>query len=351
MFKRIFAFSAALIIFLSVGSAYVQGQDCSAASAIVLDAASGEILYEKNIFAERSMASTTKIMTALIACESGGLDSIVNITDDMVNTVGTSLGLRSGDSISLYDLVVGMLLASGNDAANSTAVYLAGSVENFAKMMNEKAVSLGMEHTHFVTPSGLDEGNHHSCAYDMAVLTAAALENEIFASVCRAQSMEITISGKKQTLYNHNKLLYQIDGCIGVKTGFTSKAGRCLVSAVRKNGYTMICVTLNDGDDWNDHKKLLAQCEKSYGRKSVEGKVNINIVGAGKDTLTAEYKKEISVVDPQYLTVEVYHFPFIYAPISVGDEVGEAVIKYKDREIARVAVVAGESVNYYAKQK
>ena len=343
MFKKISAFISALLLFLSFGITAV-GQDCSAASAVVIDAASGEILFEKDIYTERSMASTTKIMTSLI-------DSIVNITAEMADTEGTALGLREGDTISLYDLVVGMLLASGNDAANATAIFIAGSFEGFAAMMNERARQIGMNHTLFVSPSGLDGGNHHSCAYDMALLTAQALKNDIFASVCKARSMEITVSGKKQTLYNHNKLLYQIDGCIGVKTGFTSKAGRCLISAVRKNGNTMICVTLNDGDDWNDHKKLYSQCEKLYKEKKVYSVVEVNIVGGVKNVLTAEYEKEIRVVNPQLITVEVYHFPFIYAPVTKGDEIGIVIIKYKEKEIARAPAIAGESVEYYAEQE
>lgn len=350
MLKKIASILLTLAVLLNT-SFIARADDISAAAAIVIDAQSGEILYEKNIHTVRSMASTTKIMSALIACESGGLDSIVTITSEMVNTIGTVVGLRAGDRISLYDLIVGMLLASGNDAANSVAIYLGGSIEGFAAMMNERARQLGMQDTLFVTPSGLDEGDHHSCAYDMAILTAAALKNEVFANICKEQKLDITINDQKLTLYNHNKLLYQIDGCIGVKTGYTDKAGRCLVSAVKKDQGTMICVTLGAPDDWSDHKTLYALCEKKYNQEIVSNTIKIDVVGGVKERVKASFFAEISVINPQYITVEYYYFPFIYAPVNKGDEIGKAVIKYKEKEITSAALIAEESIEYYAKQE
>ena len=350
MLKKAVSVLLALVIMLNAGI-IAHAENISAAAAIVMDAESGEILYEKNIHTVRSMASTTKIMTALIACESGGLDSIVNITYEMVNTIGTVVGLRAGDKISLYDLIVGMLLASGNDAANSVAIYLGGSIEGFAAMMNERARQLGMQDTLFVTPSGLDDGDHHSCAYDMAVLAAAALKNEVFANICKEQSLDITINEQKLTLYNHNKLLYQIDGCIGLKTGYTDKAGRCLVSAVKKESGTMICVTLGAPDDWNDHKKLYASCEKKYHQETVNNTVSIDVAGGDTDTVSASFSAEISVINPQYITVDYYYFPFIYAPVKKGDEIGKVIIKYKEKEITSAALIAEEDVEYYVKQE
>lgn len=329
----------------------VYGADCSAASAIVMDADTLEILYEKNAYAERSMASTTKIMTSLIACESGRLDDIVVITDEMVNTIGTSLGLRSGDRITLYDLVVGMLLVSGNDAANSVALYLGETAEGFAAMMNNRARELGMANSLFVTPSGLDEGNHHSTAYDMALLTAAALQNDIFLQICSQKSMEVTINDTKQTVYNHNKLLSYMDDCVGVKTGYTDKSGRCLVSAVNRNGNIMICVTLNDGNDWNDHMSLFSACEGYYQKTEINKTIEIDVVGGTQNTVSASYNAEISVLNTQYITVECYYYPFVYAPVKKGEEIGTAVIKYKEKEIASVSIIAEAGVEYYVKQE
>ena len=340
-----------ILAFLLFIPTVAYGADCSAASAIVIDGLTNEILYEKNAYEERSMASTTKIMTSLIACESGKLDDVVSVTDEMVNVIGTSLGLRAGDKITLYDLVVGMLIVSGNDAANAAAIHLGGSIEGFAEMMNEKAQSIGMKNSLFVTPSGLDEGNHHSTAYDMAILASNALNNEFFAQICKERRMEVTINGEKQAVYNHNKLLSFIDDCVGIKTGFTERAGRCLVSAVNRNGKVMICVTLNDGNDWNDHIALFNECDKMYQKKEIKDVIHIDVVGGVKNTVSASYSAEINVLDPELVTVECYHFPFLYAPVEKGSEIGKVIIKYKEKEVAFAPIVAEESVEYYAKQE
>lgn len=329
----------------------VYGAQCSAASAVVIDMYTGEILYENNINEQRSMASTTKIMTAYIACESGRLNETVVINDVMVNTIGTSLGLRTGDKITLYDLVVGMLLSSGNDAANATAIFLGGSLEAFAAMMNETAAKIGMWNTLFVTPSGLDEGNHHSTAYDMALLTAAALHNETFAKICAEKSMEVMINGQKQTIYNHNKLLSFMDDCIGVKTGYTEKAGRCLVSAVKRNGHTLVCVTLNDINDWNDHISLYDECFGKFTKMTVADNVYISIVGGKDNQVKSSYQSNVTVLFKDYVNVEIYHFPFLYAPVKKGDEIGRAIIKYKEKEIASVPITADADVEYYVEQQ
>lgn len=327
------------------------GAYSSASSTVVMDADTLEILYENNKDEERSIASTTKILTAYIACESGRLDETVLVTDEMVNTVGTSLGLRSGNTITLYDLVVGMLLASGNDAANCVALYLGKSFEGFSEMMNETAAALGMKNSRFVTPSGLDENGHHSTAYDMAILTVHALQNKTFSEICCLKSKEVTISGKKQIIYNHNKLLSFMDDCIGVKTGFTKKAGRCLVSACKRDGITLVCVTLNDADDWNDHMALYNECFGYYSEVHLENKLDINIVGAVKNTVCSVYSADTAVLKKEYVATELYCFPIIYAPVHKGEEIGFVVIKYKDKEISKVPLLANESIDYYGEQQ
>ncbi len=345
---RIISFILSLI-FLFPTTVYCD--DCSAKSAIVIDADTNEILYEKNICEERSMASTTKIMTALIACESGKLDDVVTITPEMVDTIGTSLGLKAGNKITLYDLVLGMLIISGNDAANAVAYYLEGSEESFSNVMNEKAAEIGMKNSLFVTASGLDEGNHHSTAYDMAILSSYALKNEVFSKICSLKSAEITVDTEKRTIYNHNKLLSYLDDCVGVKTGYTEKAGRCLVSAVKRNGHTLVCVTLNDPNDWEDHISLYKKCEDKYSDVRMYNSTTVNVVGGTKDTISATYCADVNVIDKYLLTVEIYHFPFIYAPVKVGDEIGKAVVKYKEKEILSVPLISDENVDYYGKQE
>lgn len=163
--------------------------------------------------------------------------------------------------------------------------------------------------------------------------------------------MEVTINDSKQTVYNHNKLLSFMDDCIGVKTGYTDKAGRCLVSAAKRNGDTMICVTLNDGNDWNDHMSLFNECEKMYQKKEIKDTVQIDVAGGVKNTVSASYSAEVSVLNTQLVTVECYHFPFLYAPVNKGDKIGKIIIKYQEKEVISVPLVAEESVEYYAKQE
>lgn len=321
--------------------------DISAASAIVIDADTYEVLYQKNADEQRAIASTTKILTSIIACESGRLSETVTITWDMVNTNGSLLGLREGDEITLYDLVAGMLLPSGNDAANAVAIFLAGSLEEFSSMMNEKAKSLGMEDSYFVTPSGLDEGSHHSTARDMAVLTAYAIKNSDFAEIFAMSSYEVTINGDKQTIYNHNRLLQEIEGCTGGKTGYTDKAGRCLVSTVERNGNTLICVTLSAPDDWNDHKKLYEECFSKYETHTFSGELELPAVGGTVNEIKCAYSAELSVLNENLVTVELYAFPFVYCPVEQGDTLGKAVIKYKEKEIFVADITAQESAEYY----
>lgn len=325
----------------------VQAAELSAASAIVIDADTLEVLFQKNADEKRSIASTTKILPSLIACESGKLEDTVNITWDMVNTHGSLLGLRENDKITLYDLVAGMLLPSGNDAANAVAIYLAGSLEDFAAVMNKKAAELGMNDSFFVTPSGLDEGNHHSTARDMAVLTANALKNETFAGIFSMSSADVKINGEMHTIYNHNRLLQELDGCIGGKTGFTDKAGRCLVSAAEKNGNTLVCVTLGAPDDWNDHKKLYEECFAMYENQTFSGSVDVPVVGGTKDIIKCSYSVDVSVLNQNLVTVELYAFPFVYSPVSSGETIGKAVIKYKEKEIRTVDITARENAEYY----
>ncbi len=324
------------------------GADNSATSAIVLDADTKTILYEKNAYECRSMASTTKIMTALLAIESNMLDNLVVITAEMLDTEGSALGLNVDDKITLNDLVVGMMMTSGNDSANAVAYFLGQDLEGFAKMMNAKAKEIGMKSTVFVTPSGLDDGDHHSTAYDMALLGAYAVKNEAFAKISAMKSADITISNKKVTVYNHNKLLAMDENFFGIKTGYTSKAGRCLVSAKECNGNKLICVTLNAPDDWNDHIRLMNECGKKYTKQAVKAELKIPVVGSDAETVNCKYKGEYFALGE--ITVKLYHHPFVYAPVKKGDTIGIACV-YKNNElIERLPLKADEDLNY-AKQE
>lgn len=345
LLRRLALFLA--ILFVLPITAY--GADNSAQSAIVMDAQTHTILYEKNAYEERSIASTTKIMTALLAIESGGLDKCVTISKQMLNVEGSSLGLKLDDKLTLYDLVCGMMLTSGNDSANAVAIFLAGSLEAFSTMMNVRAEEIGMKNSYFITPSGLDEGNHHSTAYDMALLTATAVKCDVFCEIVSKQNAQIVVNNEKRTVYNHNRLLSMNKNIFGVKTGFTEKAGRCLVSAENYNGNKIICVTLSCPNDWDDHLKLLEEAHKKYKKVKVKNSINITVVGGEKDSICCSYKSEYCLLGD--VDVREYYFPFVYAPIKKGDKVGVACVYYKNRIIERLPIEADEGLNYYGKQQ
>lgn len=315
------------------------GPEVSAQSAVVLTADTGTVLFEKDGHTPRPVASTTKIMTALLALEAAQErgDPLVDITQEMVAVEGSSMGLQAGDSISLTGLAAGMLLASGNDAANAAALYLDGSLESFAARMNQRAAALGMEDTHFVTPSGLDGEDaqglgHLSTAYDMALLARAALENQAFRQLCSSPSLAVEFAEpvKRVTYTNHNKLLTQYPGCVGVKTGFTKEAGRCLVSAAERDGALLIAVTLNAPNDWEDHAALL-----DYGFTQVEPyqlaggdvRLTVPVVGSPVEAVSLRGSNggEVTLPLGQGAQVErVVRVPkFLYAPVEAGEQMGE----------------------------
>lgn len=315
------------------------GPEVSAQSAVVLTADTGAVLFEKDGHTPRPVASTTKIMTALLALEAAQErgDPLVDITQEMVAVEGSSMGLQAGDSISLTGLAAGMLLASGNDAANAAALYLDASLESFAARMNQRAAVLGMEDTHFVTPSGLDGEDaqglgHLSTAYDMALLARAALEDQAFRQLCSSPSLAVEFAEpvKRVTYTNHNKLLTQYQGCVGVKTGFTKEAGRCLVSAAERDGALLIAVTLNAPNDWQDHTALL-----DYGFSQVEPyqlaggdvRLTVPVVGSPVEVVSLRGSNggEVTLPLGQGAQVErVVHAPkFLYAPVEAGEQVGE----------------------------
>lgn len=315
------------------------GPEVSAQSAVVLTADTGTVLFEKDGHTPRPVASTTKIMTALLALEAAQErgDPLVDITQEMVAVEGSSMGLQAGDSISLTGLAAGMLLASGNDAANAAALYLDGSLESFAARMNQRAAALGMEDTHFVTPSGLDGEDaqglgHLSTTYDMALLARAALEDQAFRQLCSSPSLAVEFAEpvKRVTYTNHNKLLTQYPGCVGVKTGFTKEAGRCLVSAAERDGVLLIAVTLNAPNDWEDHAALL-----DYGFSQVEPyqlaggdvRLTVPVVGSPVEAVSLRGSNggEVTLPLGQGAQVErVVHAPkFLYAPVEAGEQVGK----------------------------
>lgn len=325
----------------------------SAEAYILVEATTGRVLAGRETEKQLPIASTTKILTALIALEQSDINTYFTVDPTAIRVEGSSMGLQEGDQANLYSLAAGMLLASGNDAANAAAVRIAGSLEAFSGQMNRRAVEIGMEQSHFVTPSGLHDEEHYSTAADMALLGRTALQNKLFAELCRQSSMKLSYGNPPfdRWLKNHNKLLTTLPGCIGIKTGFTQKAGRTLVSAAERNGVTLVCVTLDASNDWEDHAKLY---EYGFGQVTLEpipvdtSAFHLRVVGGVGDTAAVRPLGEtLACVTAEQLprvTVKVYLEPFCYAPLREGEAVGEMVHYYDGFEVARTVLVAAESI-------
>ncbi|MBQ6267464.1 MAG: D-alanyl-D-alanine carboxypeptidase [Clostridia bacterium] len=347
--KRILA--AALCVILCFSAALpAHGLSVSAEAAVLVCAESGAVLYEKNATRRLSMASTTKMMTALLALEACTPDREITVTREMVDVEGTSIGLQAGERVPLRVLIYGMLLASGNDAANAVAYALGGSPAAFAEMMNARAAALGMRDTHFVTPSGLDDAAHYSTAHDLALLACACIANPEFVAVCAAKTARLRYGDPPRTAIfsNHNRLLWRDDTVIGVKTGFTKKSGRCLVSAAQRDGLTFVGVTLNAPDDWEDHLALLdygASVCKPVSLTFDTGGAAVRVFGGVRQTAcVALAETPVYPADGGGYDCELLLRPYCYAPLAEGTVVGTAVFRSGGRQIAAVPVIAAERI-------
>lgn len=313
----------------------------SAASAVLVEQESGRVLYAQAADEERLIASTTKIMTALVALEHGDLRAEYTVTaEDMAE--GSSMYLKPGDTLRLEELLYGLMLASGNDAALAVAHCVSGKLTDFVALMNDTAQRLGMTHSHFMNPNGLDAQGHYASARDMATLTRHALENEDFRRIVSTAS--ITIG--QRYLQNHNKLLKRCEGCIGVKTGFTKAAGRTLVSAAQREGMTLVCVTLNDGDDWNDHMALFDYGFGAYRMvTAVRGGRQLLAVpvrgGTARQVMLAPAEDlRYPVTGEEQLTVVARAPAWVAAPVVPGQEIGRVCAYLDGEEVAQVPLVA-----------
>ncbi len=344
--------SLILSFFISVtldAYSYAVEPSVSAQSAVLMCVNNGKVIYSKNETKRLSMASTTKIMTSLLAIEAGIPEKEIVVTSEMVSVEGTSMGLVAGDSVSMKELVYGMLLQSGNDSANTVAYVLGGNPEGFAEMMNSRAAEIGMENTNFVTASGLDHKDHYSTAYDMALLACECISNPEFASICSKKSVRVSYGNPPyaRTLTNHNRLLWSYDGAVGIKTGFTKKSGRCLVSAAKRNGITLVAVTLNAPDDWNDHISMF-----EYGFslcKSVELTCrlpDIAVVGGEKNKISLSLSSNPVYVENENCRIRIYTKPFLYAPVKKNDFAGTAVFYSDEKVIAEIPLLTNESVEF-----
>ena len=305
----------------------------SAVGGCVIEAESGRILFEKNKDKKVPMASTTKIMTAITAIENcENLDEKFEISPKAVGVEGTSLYLRKGDVYSTRDLLFALMLISGNDASVAIAEHVAGSTSEFVTLMNELAKKIGANSTHFANTHGLDADGHYTTAYDLALITAYALNNDTFREIVSTKNTKITNSnGENRYLKNKNKLLFTLDGCIGVKTGFTNDAGRCLVSAIERNGMRLVCVVLNCGPMFEESATLLNECANRFKKVDITSLYNYNNeveVLDGREKLAKLYTKEkffYPLTDKEVESLEiVYTLPkLIEAPLSKDSEVGK----------------------------
>ena len=342
MFKRLTASFIVISLFFSLCiKANAVEIPLSAKSAILINGITNEVVYEKNAYEKRGMASTTKIMTALLAIERGNLQKTVVARDEDVRVEGTSIGLKDGDKITLETLVCGMLLESGNDAANVTARVIGKSKEKFVSLMNRKAKEIGMENTNFENPSGLTEEGHFSTAYDMAILGSYAIKNKQFRNICSLSSVRVSYGNPdyQRTFKNHNKLLDSVEDAFGIKTGFTKASGRCLVSVAERNGVTLVAVTLCAPDDWNDHKKLFEYGYEKVGLYETEFNADdiiIDVVGSDNKKIGVKLKNKLTytALNEEINTETVVLCDkFLYSGVKKGDRVGCVRVFSSDKKL------------------
>ncbi|MBR6557756.1 MAG: D-alanyl-D-alanine carboxypeptidase [Clostridia bacterium] len=325
----------------------------SAESAVLMEASSSAVIYEKNAYTRMPMASTTKIMTAIVAIENNDLDQIVTVSDKAVGVEGSSIYLYPGEKLCMRDLIYALMLESANDAAAAIAIATAGSIDEFATLMNRKAKEIGLLDTHFKNPHGLDDEDHYTTAYDLARLSSYALKNECFREIVSTYKRVIPLRDNEgsRLLLNHNRLLKSYDGAIGVKTGFTKKSGRCLVSSAERDGVTLVSVTLNAPDDWNDHKNMLDFGFRIYERISLteigNERFELACVSGERDSFFASNRDGLSIITEKYdrkITKVVELKRFYFAPISPGEVVGRVCYYDGDVYLGSVDITAEEGV-------
>lgn len=340
MKKTLFAWLLAALCFACTETQAVAGEEISAKAAIVYEPLGGTVLYEKSADEPMLVASTTKIMTALVVLESCGLEEKVDIKPEHTAVEGSSMYLKSGGDYTVRELLYGLLLVSGNDAAAALADHAGGSMEAFAEMMNGRCRSMGLENTHFANSHGLDAENHHSSARDLALITAEAMKNEIFREIFACS--HINIGGVDY--YNHNKLLSSCPGCTGGKTGYTEKAGRILVSCVRREGVELICVTISDPRDWEDHKNLYDFCFESYDFISLP-EMELDVVSGEKATAVLSPEKSLLPVAAGGKTEIRYFLPrFSFAPLKSGERLGRAELWQNGGRVESIDLICKENV-------
>lgn len=337
-------------------------------SAVVIDRKSKAVIYGKNENIKKAMASTTKIMTAMVVIQNTNLNNTVEISKKSAGTGGSRLGLKVGDKITVKDLLYGLLLRSGNDCAVALAEYVAGSVQEFSNLMNQNAQMLGLNNTHFITPHGLDEEEHYTTAYELAVLTDYALNNEVFAQIVNTKSYTININENTKTLNNTNELLGNLNGVYGVKTGFTNGAGRCLVTSIKRGNLDIICVVLGADtkkDRTRDSAKLIEYTFNKYEEINISEKVkesfeSWNEINANRINIEKGESNKLKLVlkdkDKIYtypiekgaeekIKVEINANLLLKAPVKENTKIGELKVYYDNKEIMTIDIINSNAIN------
>lgn len=326
----------------------------SADSAILMEASSGEILIDVNGHTRMPMASTTKIMTAIVALERSSLSDSVTIPEKAVGIEGSSLYLKTGEVLTIEQLLYGLLLESANDVATAIAIHIAGDPVSFAELMNQTAHRLGLTDTHFTNPHGLYDPEHYTTAYDLAILTRYALSQPDFAKIVSTYKTTIPLNCDEgiRVLVNHNKMLKNYPGAIGVKTGYTKRCGRCLVSAAERNHVRLIAVTLSDPNDWQDHTSMLDygfSCYSSVTLAEPESfEVQIPCLGGIESMVLAKNYESLSHVMPanhQPIVATIETNRYLCAPIQCGDIVGQVIFRCDGQQIGALNLYAETSVS------
>ena len=331
----------------------VNANAMSARSALLMDARTGRILYEKDADRRSLIASTTKIMTALIVCEQCNVLDRVRIPKEAVGIEGSSMYLREGEVLTIQELLYGLMMHSGNDAAVALAIYCGGTVEGFVERMNDKAKLLGLSGTHFANPNGLDHPDHYSTARDLAALASYAMNDPIFSKTVSTKALTVG----QRSMKNHNKLLWMVDGADGVKTGYTRAAGRVLVSSACRDGRRLVAVTIHDPNDWQDHKKLLEDGFSHYIIRQLVAagqQVGVRSVAdgaVGTVPVLADTDFDYPMMDGEQVTIVLSQPDFSYAPVTAGADAGFAYICVDGKTVGKVPLVYGQTVELKPIQK
>ena len=301
-------------------------------------------LYQSNANERLPMASTTKIVTALIAIETLDLDEVIQIPKEAVGIEGSSLYLKENDELTVKDLIYGVLLQSANDAAAALALHISGSISDFAELMTQRVTKIGAYDTNFKNPHGLDDKEHYTTAHDLSLIAAEAMSNETFKQISGTYKYSFNTGENTRCVINHNKLLKSYDGCIGVKTGFTKKSGRCLVSAAERDGITLIAVTLDDPDDWKDHKILLNHGFDNLEAVNLDTLVKIpeSLPSISSDSARLSIKLESNTIVKQKNEAVDYYIDlpsYIAKDIKKGEKIGSLKVKIGDR-LENVDIIA-----------